>query len=277
MSPSSGFEPVMINRRQFIAATAVAFAPLGISGSNEARQRWEPDGVGSLARIGVITPDNDPVPESEFWTMAPKGVSVHTARVPLVDVKTFSSPPYADNATELLAPLPLNAIVFAFTTSSYVLGPEAEHELTARLEKRSNGIPVLLPCIAAVTAFHLLGVKRIAVIHPPWFAEDVIQRGATYFRTRGFEVSHVGQLTPTRKFSEVAPAELYAWVREHVPKEAEAVFIAGNGLRAIGTISALEADLGRTVLTANQVSFWHALRQAGIRATVDGYGRLFTR
>ena len=271
------FKSVMMNRRQFVAATAVAFAPLSVSTSNGMQPRWEADGVGSLARIGVITPDNDPVPESEFWTLAPEGVSVHAARVPLVDVKTFSNPPYADDATGLLAALPLNAIVFAFTTSSYVLGPEGEHELTARLEKRSNGIPVLLPCIAVLTAFHLLGVKRIAVIHPPWFAEDVIQRGATYFRSQGFEVTHVGQLSPTRKFSEVAPAELYAWVCEHVPKEAEAVFIAGNGLRAIGTISALEEDLRRTVLTANQVSFWYALRQAGIRTAVDGYGRLFTR
>jgi hypothetical protein len=48
----------MMNRRQF-AATAVAFAPSALFGSNEVRLRWEADRVGSLARIGVLTPDDD--------------------------------------------------------------------------------------------------------------------------------------------------------------------------------------------------------------------------
>ena len=49
----------------------------------------------------------------------------------------------------------------------------------------------------------------------------------------------------------------------------------GNGFRAIGVIETLEEDLGRPVLTANQVAFWYALREAGVRAPVKGYGRLF--
>jgi maleate isomerase len=87
---------------------------------------WEPDGAGWRARIGVLTPDDDTVPESEFWTMAPDGVSVHAARVPLVDVRTYSDPPGPDNAIEQLAKLPLQSIVFAFTTSSYLLGTTGE-------------------------------------------------------------------------------------------------------------------------------------------------------
>lgn len=41
----------------------------------------------------------------------------------------------------------------------------------------------------------------------------------------------------------------------HAPSNMEGVFIAGNGFRAIGVIAALEEDLGRPVLTANQVAF----------------------
>jgi maleate isomerase len=42
-------------------------------------------------------------------------------------------------------------------------------------------------------------------------------------------------------------------------------------------IAALEEDLGRPVLTANQVAFWYALRQSGVHTEVNGYGRLFTK
>jgi maleate isomerase len=55
------------------------------------------------------------------------------------------------------------------------------------------------------------------------------------------------------------------------------VFIGGNAVRAIGVIAALEEDLSRPVLTANQVSLWYALGVAGVDVRVDNYGQLFTR
>jgi hypothetical protein len=109
--------------------------------------------------------------------MAPEGVSVHVARVPLVDTRTYSNPPHPDDAIALLAALPMKAIVFAFTTTSYILGPDGEQELKVRLEKHSNGIPVLLTGTAAVAGFRALGVRRVALIHPPWFADDENQLG----------------------------------------------------------------------------------------------------
>jgi maleate isomerase len=60
-----------------------------------------------------------------------------------------------------------------------------------------------------------------------------------------------------------------------MPGNADAVLIGGNGFRAVGAIEALEEDLGRPVLTANQVAFWNALRYAGVRMPVTHYGRLF--
>jgi maleate isomerase len=157
----------------------------------------------------------------------------------------------------------LQSIAFAFTTSSYVLGTTGEQALIVRLEKRSNGIPVLLPCIAAVAAFRALAVRRIALIHPPWFSDDVVQKGSAYFQGQGFEVVHASHLEPAREITEVNPAEIYEWVRNHAPSQAEGIFIGGNGFRAIGVIAALEEDLGRPVLTGNPVAFWYALRLSG--------------
>src|SRR6266567_6618839 len=107
--------------------------------------RWQPDGAGSLARIGVLTPDFDPVPESEMWAMAPQGVSIHASRVPWNrEAKAFAEPPHVDSAAEQLAGLTPRVILYAFTSSSYVLGADADDRLRARLEKRARGIPVVL-------------------------------------------------------------------------------------------------------------------------------------
>ena len=84
---------------------------------------WQPDGWGSRARIGVLTPHNDIVPEAEFQAMAPEGVSIHAARVPLgwrsgpepppigLDAaQAFAGPPHVDEAAELLAGATLSAM-----------------------------------------------------------------------------------------------------------------------------------------------------------------------
>lgn len=67
---------------------------------------------------------------------------------------------------------------------------------------------------------------------------------------------------------------LYAQIRASCPADADGVFIAGTGFRCVGILDALEGDLQRPVLSANQVSLWHCLRLAGVRAPVAGYGRL---
>jgi hypothetical protein len=87
-----------MTRRSVLAALSLASGTL-LSG-------WKPDGLGYRARIGLLTLNDDAVPESEFWTMAPVGVSVHVSRVLLVDTRTFADPPHPDDAIALLAALP---------------------------------------------------------------------------------------------------------------------------------------------------------------------------
>ena len=271
-----------MKRRQFITVvgTAAIGTPAVLSTSLPETQhsRWQPDGAGSLARIGVLTPASAPVPESEMWAMAPRGVSIHASRVVWNGgARAFAEPPHVDSAAELLAGLTPRAIVYAFTSSSYALGAEADGPLRARLEKRAGGIPVVLTCLAAIEALRFLGAHRAALIHPPWFSEEMNAKGMDYFRTQGFEVALCARMTPARPFTEVPPAEVYEWVRTNVPSQAEAVFIGGNGLRAIGAIQALEESLGRPVLTANQVALWEALRIAGTTSKGIQYGRVFAK
>jgi len=267
----------MMNRRQFVAATAVAFASPTVSVSNEVQPRWEADGVGSLARIGLLTPDDDPVPESEMRTMAPAGVSIHASRVLWNgDPRSLSFAEGADSAARLLTRLKPRLILYSFTASSYVLGEQDDRHLRSRIEQGAGDIQVLFTCPAAVEALRLMGARKMTLIHPPWFAEFLNGKGKEYFEGRGFVVLSSTSLAPARAFQEVSPAEVYEWTVAHTPAESDAVFIGGNGLRAIGSIRALEERLRKPVLTANQVLFWQALRQAGVGAPVTGYGRLFT-
>ena len=250
---------------------------------------WQPDGW-ARTRIGVLTPHADVGPEAEFGAMAPDGISIHAARVHFGAYKpdgtmglimaddparALADPPLVDDAAELLAAAPLHAIAYAFTSSSYLRGAADDIKLKERLETRTRGIPVTITCAAAVTALIALGAKKLALFNPPWFSAETDQLGARYFQNGGFEVVHNGPAGLPSDQQAIEPSQLYEWVRTHTPREAEAVFIGGNGFRAVGIIKALEEALGRPVLTANQVAFWHALRLSGTRAPIVDYGRIF--
>ena len=250
---------------------------------------WQRDGWGQT-RIGILTPHADVNPESEFNAMAPDGVSIHAARVPLgvyrpggvMDatiandpVRAFADPPLVDDAAELLASAPLHAIVYGFTSSSYVRGFADDAALKQRLEMRTRGIPVVIPCAAAVSALKVLNAQRLALISPPWFSADMDRQGAQYFEAQGSDVVHNGPAGLPSDQQAIRPDELYDWVVKHTPKSAQAVFIGGNGFRAVGTIKALEEALDIPVLTANQVSFWQALHLSGSQVPIVDYGRIF--
>ena len=128
---------------------------------------------------------------------------------------------------------------------------------------------------AAITALIALGVTRLALISPPWFSTEMDQHGVGYFQSQGFEVVHSGPAGLPSDQQAIEPSELYEWVRAQTPESAEAVFIGGNGLRAVGVIKTLEENLCRPILTANQVAFWQALALSGSREPVVGYGRIF--
>lgn len=251
--------------------------------------KFQPDGWGSKARIGLISPHMDIVPEREFQILAPRDISVHAARVPLgwqsgsapspigLDaVRAFADPPYVDDAVELLAAAPLDAIVYGFTSSSYLLGPDGDAEFRQRLEGRSHGLPIVIPCQSVLLALQTLGMNKLTMINPPWFPEELTNRGANYFRVSGVDVvcAESARGLASDPLS-VTPKKMFEWVRSRVPDSAECVFLGGGGLRAISVIAALEEEIAKPVITANQIAFWHAIRLAGFKESLDGYGAIF--
>jgi maleate isomerase len=253
---------------------------------------WHRDGWEATGRIGVLTPHADVGPESELQAMAPAGVVVHGARVPfgamgagggmdptiaLAPVRAFAAPPHLDEEAELLAAAPVDVVAFAFTSSAYVLGAEGEAAMVARLEQRTGGLPVVATCAAAVGGLRALEVERLWVVAPPWFDAELTELGGAYFRHRGFDVRGAASCELPSDQRSVTPRGLHDWIAAHVPSDAEAVFVGGNGFRAVGAIEALEGTLGVPVLTANQALLWQALGAAGISAPVASYGGLFER
>jgi maleate isomerase len=255
------------------------------------------DNWGWKARIGMFIVSNEAVPEAEWWAMIPVGVSVHAARV--------SAPtPWArwtgnreaveleadlERGAKQFAAMRLSAVVIAHSSSSIAGGKGWDDAVIERLSGVVARDTVVTTngrdCMAGLRA---MKVERPFLVFPAWFADSALPDGVAYFAAQGFHPAGHMRVDPGRKWRDVPPRELYPQgmgfeqdvehlyrqVRTRCPAEADGVLLVGTGLRCVGIIEALEHDLRRPVVSANQASLWNCLRLSGVNAPVKGYGNL---
>ena len=256
------------------------------------------DNWGWQARIGMFIVGSEAVPEAEWWAMLPPGVSVHAARVTArapwarwradrsgVDLKDDLV-----RGARQFAAMRLSAVVVGHSSSSILGGPGWDEAIVGALsEALAPGVFVTtngLDCLAALLAS---AVRRPFLVLPPWFDDATVAAGVRYYEGHGFQPAGHLRYDPGRNWRDVPPGDmypqgmgfeqevepLYAQIRAACPATADGVLIAGTGFRCVAILDALERDLKRPVLSANQASLWHCLRTAGVHAQVAGYGSLF--
>lgn len=116
---------------------------------------------------------------------------------------------------------------------------------------------------AAVEALRALGVTRVAIATP--YNEALTQLLADYLTEAGFTVVANGYLDTEDGIARIKydAVKRLASVVDH--PDTEAIFFSCTNLRTFDIIEELEQALQKPVLSANQVTMWAAMRQAGIQ------------
>ena len=239
--------------------------------------------LGWRARIGVLVPPGNPTVEPELYRMAPSGVSVHFARL---DSSSSASAPGAhggmeDRTQAYVDSLPAVApvlgavnpaiVALAFTAASYSNGFAREAALADRIASLT-GSPALTAAQAILAALEHLGVKRLALGTP--YPESISAMGRAYWEAGGLTVVGYARLTGVTNIYDESEERAYRLARQADVPDADAVLLSGTGLPTIGVLELLERDLGKPVVSSNQALLWRALRMAGVREPVPGFGRL---
>ncbi|MFD7688782.1 aspartate/glutamate racemase family protein [Streptomyces sp. NPDC059781] len=168
------------------------------------------------------------------------------------------------------------AVVWACTSGSFVHGWEGAHEQVRGLA-RAAGMPASSTSFAFTHAAREVGARRVAV--GATYPDDVAVLFAEFLRAGGVEVTGVrssGIVTAT-EVGTWGEEELFALARAADTPDADALLLPDTALHTVAHIPALEKELGKPVLTANQVTVWEALRLADRRVNAPELGALFTR
>ncbi|MEV0252842.1 decarboxylase [Streptomyces sp. NPDC050732] len=168
------------------------------------------------------------------------------------------------------------AVVWACTSGSFVLGWEGAHEQVRDLAVTA-GLPASSTSFAFAHAVREVGAVRVAVAAT--YPEDVTGHFSEFLKAAGAEVVSV------RGSGIITAAEVGTWGRDEVfalaragdHPDAQAVLLPDTALHTAAYVRDLEAELGKPVLTANQVTVWEALRLARRRVNAPALGFLFTK
>jgi len=233
------------------------------------------------ARLGVLVPSGNPTIEPELYRMAPRGLTIHFARLESLagdpgaaDGMAERTLGYLDSlerAIRSLEALRLGAVVLSHTAVSYLTGFKGEAGLLERIAQRSGTRP-LTAATAIAEALRHLGARRIALATP--YPEVIASAGRAYWTAAGFEiVAHRGLPGVTNIYEETEE-RAYMLGREADAPGADAVLISGTGLPTAGIVERLEGDLGKPVVTSQTATLWRALGVLGLDTAVTGYGQL---
>ena len=101
---------------------------------------------------------------------------------------------------------------------------------------------------------------------------------AAYFAGHGFDIASFTCLgfEDDREMARITPDALVELAREATAPDADALFISCTALRAAGVAPAIEAAIGRPVVTSNQATAWKCLRLCGDDTARPEFGRLMT-
>lgn len=169
------------------------------------------------------------------------------------------------------------AVVWACTSGSFVYGWEGAHDQVRALALAA-GMPASSTSFAFVHAVRELGVRRVAI--GATYPADVASLFAEFLGAAGVEVTsvHSAGIVTAAEVGEWGDPELRALAQEAaVDTDAEALLLPDTALHTASHIATLEKELGRPVLTANQVSVWEALRLTTRKVNAPSLGTLFTR
>jgi maleate isomerase len=237
-------------------------------------------------RIGVLVPAGNQVVEPDYYSVAPKGVTIHASRMP-----TYSHPEGGGDGSNLskmnedlehaagyLRDADLDLIVYACTSGTYHKGSwEYDRQIAKRMEQAS-GLPGITAFQASVEALRKVGAQRISVAGP--YGDKLLTVLKALLEEMGFTViSYEGEPEMKRRtrgsvIGNQDPKVILEFVPKAIRPEADTVFLPGTAWRALEVADELERITGKTVVTVNQASIWMALRRLEVTDSIPGFGRL---
>jgi maleate cis-trans isomerase len=155
-----------------------------------------------------------------------------------------------------------------------ILGPDGEAKLVDGWKQKYQ-TDMFTSSQNQVNVFRAMKVKKVLGITA--FGADMNKSYAKYFEDCGIGVVAMeGMEVSFRSIPDVPAEVIYTFIKKKFLEhpQADAIYILGSGLDALGLVAVLEGDLGVPVVQPIAARIWEIQRRLHVRQPIKGYGSL---
>lgn len=237
-------------------------------------------------RLGMIVPASNTNAEPDCQMLAPAGLTLHVTRsggyevdaIPDSDEMRRFARQALDQQLRLLVDARVELVAYACTSATLADGPEFDREFCAEITAKS-GLPAVTTAGALADAIKSVGARRVGFTSP--YVQSLADESIDFLRRCDIETVNRADFNRALNSLEqnaLTPADAYEMGLKADHPEAQAVVISCTDFRALEAIPALEAALGKPVITSNSALMHACLERLGIECgNIEAGGYLFTR
>ncbi len=205
--------------------------------------------AGEKGRIGLIVPANNAAIEYDFWNMAPKGVTIHSTRMPSIkgdepisDTEIANFKKDLSNAVKLLSQVS-NVIVYGRT-----YGSRTHPEIIKSVYDN-----IIIPEYEAAKSLHKLNAKNIFVLTPynKWRTKGTL----SFFKSDGFNIVGYDFMNKIRgiDIANIDTDTIIKFLNRNlgIIKNSDAVYLASTALSTSDSINEIAKYVKIPVITEN--------------------------
>jgi maleate isomerase len=155
-----------------------------------------------------------------------------------------------------------------------ILGPDGESKLVDGWKDKYK-TDMFTSSQNQVNVLRAMRIKRILGATP--FGAELNKSYANYFEQSGISVVAMEGIEVSFRAIQDVPAEaIYSFIKKKFLEHAgaDAIYILGSPLDALGIVATLEQDLGVPVVQPTAARIWEIQRRLHVRQPIKGYGIL---
>jgi len=226
------------------------------------------DGIGTRARIGLVSLATDHTVEAEFRTLlSAPGVAFFTTRVandPTINIASLRAmkPRLTDAAATLLPGVPFDVIAYACTSASLMIGHDGVAEAIRAAHPEAEAATTMN---AVADALRRRGARRIAMVTP--YIGEINEAMAAHLGEVGFEIARAASFNEPddNRVARLSAAAIFAAARDlGGAPDIDAIFVSCTNIRTVDHIAEWERALGKPVVSSNIALAEKCLELAGI-------------
>ncbi|HEX3733085.1 MAG TPA: maleate cis-trans isomerase [Mycobacteriales bacterium] len=166
-----------------------------------------------------------------------------------------------------------DSVMWAGTGSSFVYGLDGAQRHVDELSGAAS-VPASSTSLAFIHAVRALDLQRVAVSAS--YPVEVTDLFGQFLADAGIEVVNLAaaEIATATEVGQLGGKAVIDLIVGYDHPEAEAMLVPDTAMRTFGLVNDVEEQIGKPVLTANQVTIWEGLRLAGDHRTVPNAGAL---